>query len=84
MPSRKRSPMKAQRVGGAQRAEAVVGRSGCLASEAEGAAASPTGSTHTPHSIAPRRESALKDDKTSPTPCRVCYSLRTRYFILLE
>jgi len=46
--------MKAQRVGGAQRAEAVVGRSGCLASEAEGAAASPTGSTHTPHSIAPR------------------------------
>ena len=52
--------MKAQRGGGAQRAEAVVGRSGFLASEAEGAAASPTGSTHTPHSIAPRRESALK------------------------
>ena len=60
--------MKAQRVGGAQRAEAVVGRSGCLASEAEGAAASPTGSTHTPHSIAPRRESASSsDDNTWPS-----------------
>jgi L,D-peptidoglycan transpeptidase YkuD (ErfK/YbiS/YcfS/YnhG family) len=71
MPSRKRSPMKAQRGGGAQRAEAVVGRSGCLASEAEGAAASPTGSTHTPHSIAPAARALQVLMTTRGPPCVV-------------
>eukprot|EP00964_Phaeocystis_antarctica_P027336 scaffold15415_cov63-Phaeocystis_antarctica.AAC.2 len=48
--------MKAQRGGAPQRAAAAADRSasGCLTSEAEGAgAASPTGSTHAPPSIAP-------------------------------